>query len=86
MVLMVFFFRDLLGNRHFSKVLASAVSASTQYDRAISVMYDLSGMQPAGVTTLLNDAQWILDTYKLFDRQLAPGYLFHFDCCVGCWI
>ena len=33
------------GKNHFNKVLASATKAADKYDRAICVMYDLSGMK-----------------------------------------
>lgn len=38
--------RNESGLKHFNKVLNSAMKAANKYERAICVMYDLSGMQP----------------------------------------
>ncbi|MCS2964514.1 hypothetical protein NXV12_28970 [Bacteroides thetaiotaomicron] len=38
--------RNESGLKHFNKVLNSAMKFANKYERAICVMYDLSGMQP----------------------------------------
>lgn len=69
------------GVAHFNKVLDNAVAGSTQYQRAIAVMYDASGLSNLanGVQILLDDAQAIMTKYALKDRQKVPFYLFHND-------
>jgi hypothetical protein len=62
---------------HFNRVLSSAISASAKYERAICVMYDLSGMRPGNEDILLNDIDDIEKTYELKKRTKAPSYLFH---------
>ena len=51
------------GKDHFDKVLASAMDGSDQYQRAIAVMYDLGGYNPARFEKVVADAQAIYDTY-----------------------
>ena len=51
------------GKDHFDKVLASAMDGSDQYQRAIAVMYDLGGYNPARFEKDDGDAQAIYDTY-----------------------
>lgn len=65
------------GRNHFDTVMKSAFGAATEYDRAVCVMYDLSGMGKKGVDILLEDAGNIMVTYRLGDREQVPGYLFH---------
>lgn len=51
------------GADHFNKVLASAMKGSDEYQRAISVMYDLGGYSVDRYQKVLDDAQWIYNTY-----------------------
>ncbi|MCM1139944.1 MAG: glycoside hydrolase family 71/99-like protein [Muribaculum sp.] len=51
------------GADHFDKVLASAMKGSDQYQRAISVMYDLGGYRPYLLNKVVADAQKIYDNY-----------------------
>lgn len=67
------------GKAHFNKVLASAMKASNQYQRAICVMYDLGGFMSdntRNADAVLTDAQEILDTYRLKDRNVQKYYLY----------
>ena len=67
------------GKAHFNKVLASAMKASNQYQRAICVMYDLGGFMSdntRNADAVLADAQEILDTYRLKDRNVQKYYLY----------
>ena len=43
------------GLKHFNTVLNSAMKAANKYERAICVMYDLSGMRPGDEDVLLKD-------------------------------
>ena len=52
------------GKMHFNKVLASAVSSARKYDRAICIMYDLSGMKKTDVDFILSDLDELNNTYK----------------------
>ncbi|MCM1505123.1 MAG: glycoside hydrolase family 71/99-like protein [Muribaculum sp.] len=65
------------GKKHFNKVLGSAVAASRKYDRAIAVMYDLSGMWPGDENVLLNDIKELNKKYDLMSREKNPTYLYH---------
>lgn len=65
------------GKMHFNKVLASAVSSARKYDRAICIMYDLSGMKKADVDFVLSDLDELDSTYKFKKRKKVPTYLFH---------
>mgnify|MGYP007005800368 CR=1 FL=1 len=65
------------GKDHFNTVLKHAMKGSNQYQRAISVMYDLGGFEPGtdrDEAFLLADAQYIMDTYKLKDRNQQKFY------------
>ena len=65
-----------LGKDHFDKVLSSAFSVSEKYDRAVCIMYDLSGMQPGDDRILLNDIDSIERKNKIKEGNLA-SYLYH---------
>ena len=65
------------GKDHFNKVLASAMKASNQYQRAICIMYDLGGFEAKGrnnVDAVLADTRELVDTYRLFDRNALQKY------------
>ena len=65
------------GKRHFNKVLENALKAAKKYDRAISVMYDLSGSNSERVAYLEQDWNEIVNQFKLFDNVENPTYLRH---------
>ena len=65
------------GRKHFNKVLRSALKAAKKYDRAISVMYDLSGSTAADFKFLEEDWKALVDTFKLYDKETNPTYLWH---------
>lgn len=69
--------RDPKGNVHMQKVFASAIHAAKKYDRAISVMYDLSGMKADEYTTVIEDWKKLVDTYKITKKAENDNYLFH---------
>ena len=65
------------GLKHFNKVLNSAMKAANKYERAICVMYDLSGMNPGDEQTVLRDIADIAQRHSLKDHVKNPSYLYH---------
>ena len=65
------------GKDHFSTVLANAMTSANRHDRAIAVMYDLSGMSRRGPEILLEDIDSIAVRHNLFDHKANPSYLYH---------
>ncbi|GEP94556.1 hypothetical protein CCY01nite_08160 [Chitinophaga cymbidii] len=65
------------GKRHFNKVLENALKAAKKYDRAICVMYDLSGCTSADVAYLEKDWEELQRIFNLFDNKTHPTYLRH---------
>ena len=64
---------------HFDKVLAHAMKGSNQYQRAIAVMYDMGGVvpdNPSMATSMVADAQRLMDDYQLKDRSRQKYYLY----------
>lgn len=62
---------------HFDIVFENAMEASRKYDRAISLMYDLSGMKSEDVDFLIADLSGIDSKYDLHDHSRNPNYLYH---------
>ncbi len=65
------------GKRHANKVLESALKAAKKYDRAISVMYDLSGSSSELVAYMEQDWNELVSQFKFFDNVEHPTYLSH---------
>lgn len=65
------------GKKHFNKVLASAMKAACKYERAIAIMYDLSGMRAGDERVLLSDIKELNREYDLMSRENNPTYLYH---------
>ncbi len=65
------------GKGHFNKVLENALIAAKKYDRAICVMYDLSGCSSADMDVLENDWQELQELFDLFNNTTHPTYLRH---------
>jgi hypothetical protein len=65
------------GKNHFDKVLESAMAASKKYNRAICIMYDLSGMRPGDEQILIKDLDELAEKYKIFSPKDNPTYLYH---------
>ena len=66
-----------LGKRQFNKVLENALKAARKYDRAICVMYDLSGCQPGDMAVLEEDWRELLSLFDLLNPDKNPTYLRH---------
>lgn len=69
--------RNESGLKHFNKVLNSAMKSANKYERAICVMYDLSGMKPGEEGLLLKDIAEIARQYSIKDHVKNPSYLYH---------
>jgi len=65
------------GKRHFNKVLENALNSANKYQRAICVMYDLSGCSSTDMQILINDWNELQATFSLFDNLKNPTYLRH---------
>ena len=64
------------GRKHFNKVMDSAMECANKYDRAVAIMYDLSGMPENGPEILLHDIDALAEAHHLFDHQANPSYLY----------
>ena len=60
-----------------NKVWHSAINAANANDRAIAVMYDLSGMAPGDEKLLLDDIDYLEKEYDFKGRSNNPSYLHH---------
>lgn len=70
---------DNVALQHSDKVLESAMAASNEYARAISIMYDMVGMDAnTSPNVILNDASQLIQKYHLMDRDAGQRYfLYH---------
>ena len=79
-VFMQRFLGEVLNNvphkEHFDKVLDNAMKGSDTYQRAISVMYDLSGASEEMLNGMVQDAQELMTKYNLKDRSVHKFYLY----------
>ncbi|MGS2740958.1 glycoside hydrolase family 71/99-like protein [Sinomicrobium sp. M5D2P17] len=69
--------RNPSGKMHFNKVLESANKAALKNDRALSIMYDLSGMRSGDTAIVKKDWKEILEKYGYDDRSKYGNYLFN---------
>ena len=60
-------------------VLKDALEAASKYDRAIGVMYDLSGLQRSGedCSILIEDWKYLVDSLRVTNQKGAQTYIFH---------
>ena len=63
--------------RQLNKVFDSAINAANLNNRAISIMYDLSGMISGDEQLILMDIDSICSRYDIKERINNPSYLFH---------
>lgn len=71
------FLGEVQDNRFFqvrNDVLENVISASTEYDRKFSIMYDVSGVADDGtlLTKITDDWEFLVDTFDILN---APGYV-----------
>ncbi|WP_345952908.1 glycoside hydrolase family 71/99-like protein [Mucilaginibacter sp. PAMB04168] len=63
--------------QHNDRVLGNALNAAEKHHRAISLMYDLSGMGNEDVQLIMDDWKHLLDSLKLAGRGNKQSYLYH---------
>ncbi|MDR0575674.1 MAG: GDSL-type esterase/lipase family protein [Tannerella sp.] len=63
--------------RQLNKVWHSALNAANANNRAISIMYDLSGMLPGDEAWVLSDIDSITSKYDIKERINNPSYIHH---------
>ena len=68
--------RTPVGVNHTTVVLENAIDAATKNDRALCIMYDLSGMQPREVNLVIEDWKKLVDIQKITSRK-KNQYLYH---------
>ncbi|MBN2639551.1 MAG: xylosidase [Bacteroidales bacterium] len=68
--------RTAVGLNHTNTVLRNAVEAAEKTDRALCVMYDLSGMKPHEVDLVIEDWKNLVENQKLTSRK-DNHYLYH---------
>lgn len=69
--------KSVKGKNHFNKVLSNALKAAKKYERAICVMYDLSGCSSSDMATLVSDWNQLQQLFSLFNNVENPTYLRH---------
>jgi len=65
------------GRIHNDVVLGNALAASQKYHRAISIMYDLSGMGAGGDSLVIKDWKHLVDSLKITNRGNNQTWLYH---------
>lgn len=65
------------GKAHHDTVLDNAMRAARKYERAVCIMYDLTGMKEGDEKVVLSDIQQLARKYSLFDHSRCPSYLYH---------
>ena len=65
------------GKNHFNKVLENALKAANKYERAICIMYDLSGSKSSDLYLVEQDWSELQKLFSLFDNNTHPTYLRH---------
>jgi len=65
--------------REGRKILGHALRASQQYNRAIAVMYDLSGLKAKGedCSSVIQDWKELVDDLKITSQGTSQTYLYH---------
>lgn len=62
-----------------TNVLRNALAAASKYERAVGVMYDLSGMKASGqdCSSLIEDWKYLVDSLKVTNQVGAKTYVYH---------
>lgn len=68
--------RNQKGKDNYNKILNNAVLSAEKYDRAICLMYDLSGMEADEEDILIRDWKELCEKYKLVSRN-NNHYVYH---------
>lgn len=69
--------KDPAGKNHFNKVLESALKAAAKHERAICIMYDLSGCASDDLAVIADDWAQLQVKFDLFNNKSNPTYLRH---------
>lgn len=64
------------GKDNYNKILNNAILSAEKYDRAICLMYDLSGMETGEEDILIRDWKELCEKYKLVSRN-NNHYVYH---------
>ena len=66
-------------NKASTTVLKYALEAASKYDRAIAVMYDLSGLNASGedCSRIIEDWKFLVDSLNVTNQKGTKTYLFH---------
>jgi hypothetical protein len=66
-------------HRGATNVLRNAMAAASKYERAIGVMYDLSGLKTSGedCSVLIEDWKYLVDSLKVTNQTGTQTYVFH---------
>jgi len=62
---------------HNNTVLANALRSADKYNRAIGVMYDLSGMRAGDSKVIINDWKALVDSMKMTRGGKKQPYIYH---------
>lgn len=65
------------GRIHNDAVLGNALASAQKYHRAISIMYDLSGMGAGGDSLVIKDWKHLVDSLKITNRGNNQTWLYH---------
>jgi glycoprotein endo-alpha-1,2-mannosidase len=68
---------DSKKKRHADKVLTSAIKAAKKYEVAISLMYDIGGMDDSRHQVVMDDWKHLVDDLGLTNQGDGTTYLFH---------
>lgn len=68
--------RNQKGKDNYNKILNNAVLSAEKYDRAICLMYDLSGIEAGEEDILIRDWKELCEKYKLVSRN-NNHYVYH---------
>ena len=77
-VFMQRFFSDARPNNQQTTLLKNAMELASQYERAIAVMYDLSGLARANqdCSSLIEDWKYLVDSIRVTNQKGKQTYLF----------
>ncbi len=65
------------GRHHNDVVLGNALKSAQKYRRAISLMYDLSGIRAGGDSLVIKDWKHLVDSMRLTNRGNNQTWLYH---------
>lgn len=77
--------RNQKGKDNYNKILNNAVLSAEKYDRAICLMYDLSGMEAGEEDILIRDWKELCEKYKLVSRNNNHYVYHHGKLLVAVW-